>query len=91
MPTPVNKLDGFAIAGADQTWHWAAAVIKDNKVIVSSPKVETPVAVRYAFSMNPVRANLYNREGLPASPFRTDTRELVRYTDHTLTKKVKRR
>ena len=90
MPKPVDKLDGFAIAGADQQWHWADAVIKDNKVIVSSNKVEKPVAVRYAFSMNPVRANLYNREGLPASPFRTDTWEIVLYTDHTLTKTVKK-
>ena len=90
MPKPVDKLDGFALAGEDQKWHWAEAVIKDNKVIVSSSEVEKPVAVRYAFSMNPVRANLYNREGLPASPFRTDSWEIVRYTDHTLTKTVKK-
>jgi sialate O-acetylesterase len=41
-------------------------------VIVSSPEVKAPVAVRYAFSMNPDKANLYNKENLPASPFRTD-------------------
>jgi len=84
MPKPVDTLDGFAIAGADQQWCWAGAVIKDNKVIVSSPKVERPVAVRYGFSMNPVRVNLYNREGLPASPFRTDTWKFVRYRSHRL-------
>jgi len=41
-------------------------------VVVSSPEVPRPVAVRYAYSMNPEGCNLYNREGLPASPFRTD-------------------
>ena len=84
MPKPVDKLAGFAIAGADRRWHWADAVIKGNKVIVSSVKVKRPVAVRYAFSANPVRANLYNKEGLPASPFRTDTWKFIRYRDHTL-------
>ncbi len=88
MPKPVDKLKGFAIAGADQKWHWADAVIKDNKVIVSSAKVEKPVAVRYGFSADPVRVNLYNREGLPASPFRTDTWKFLRYTDHTLSRIV---
>lgn len=68
-----GKLKRFAIAGADQKWHWADAVIEKNAVIVSSPQVPQPVAVRYAFEMNPEGANLYNREGLPASPFRTDS------------------
>ncbi len=84
MPKPVDKLDGFAIAGADQKWHWARAIIEDDKVLVSSPEVAKPVAVRYAFSGNPVRANLYNREGLPAAPFRTDTWKFLRYRDHTM-------
>ena len=43
-----------------------------DTVVVSSPEVKEPVAVRYAFSMNPHGANLYNRDGLPAGPFRTD-------------------
>ena len=47
-------------------------MIEADAVVVSSPAVPTPVAVRYAFSMNPDGANLYNRAGLPASPFRTD-------------------
>lgn len=68
-----GKLQRFAIAGADQKWHWADAVIEKNTVSVSSPAVKDPVAVRYAFEMNPDGANLYNREGLPASPFRTDS------------------
>jgi sialate O-acetylesterase len=79
MPKPVDKLNGFAIAGANKKWHWADAVIKDDRVTVSSAEIENPVAVRYGFSMNPVRANLYNLEGLPAAPFRTDTWEFYRY------------
>ncbi len=71
-PRPVDQLEGFAIAGEDKKWVWAEAVIDGDAVVVSSPEVPNPVAVRYGFSMNPVKANLYNREGLPASPFRTD-------------------
>jgi sialate O-acetylesterase len=66
------KLKRFAIAGADKKWFWADAVIDKDAVVVSAAEVKEPVAVRYAFSMNPFGANLYNREGLPASPFRTD-------------------
>lgn len=62
----------FAIAGADKKWVWADAVIEGDNVVVSSPAVMVPVAVRYSFSSNPEGANLYNREGLPAAPFRTD-------------------
>jgi sialate O-acetylesterase len=62
----------FAIAGADKKFVWANAVIHGDKVIVSSPAVKTPLYVRYAWADNPVNPNLYNREGLPASPFRTD-------------------
>ncbi len=67
------KLQRFAVAGADKKWFWATAVIENNAVVVSSPDVKEPVAVRYAFEMNPDCANLFNREGLPASPFRTDS------------------
>jgi len=67
-----GKLARFAIAGEDKAWHWAEATIDGDTVVVSSPDVKEPVAVRYAFSMNPEGANLYNKEGLPASPFRTD-------------------
>ena len=67
-----GELQRFAIAGADKKWHWAKAVIKDGTVVVSAEAVTEPVAVRYAFSMNPAGCNLYNKEGLPASPFRTD-------------------
>ncbi|MEX2186108.1 MAG: sialate O-acetylesterase [Pirellulales bacterium] len=67
-----GKLARFAIAGADKKWHWAEATIDGNDVVVKSPEVSNPVAVRYGYSMNPAGANLYNKEGLPASPFRTD-------------------
>jgi len=67
-----GKLKSFAIAGADKKWHWAEAVIEKNTVVVSSPEVREPVAVRYAFQKNPDGANLFKGEGLPASPFRTD-------------------
>ena len=67
-----GKLGRFAIAGADKQWHWADAAIDGNSVVVRSSEVAKPVAVRYAYSMNPVGANLYNKEGIPASPFRTD-------------------
>lgn len=67
-----GELKEFAIAGSDQKFVWAKAVIKKNKIIVSSEAVKNPVAVRYAWADNPDEANLYNKEDLPASPFRTD-------------------
>ncbi len=66
-----GELKGFAIAGEDKKWVWADAKIVGKSIIVSSPKVDKPMAVRYAWANNPV-ANLYNKEGLPASSFRTD-------------------
>ena len=68
-----GKLNAFAIAGKDRKWEWADALIRGANVVVSSPNVPNPVAVRYAWAMNPSKRNLlYNKEGLPASPFRTD-------------------
>ena len=64
-------LTGFQIAGADHLWHWADARIEGDEVIVSCAGVPNPVAVRYAWAENPV-CNLFNSEGLPAWPFRTD-------------------
>jgi len=73
VPARPGKLDAFAIAGKDRKWHWADAEIEGNTVVVSSPEVPQPVAVRYAWAMNPSQRNLlYNKEGIPASPFRTD-------------------
>jgi sialate O-acetylesterase len=68
-----GKLDAFALAGKDQVWHWADAKIEKDSIVLSSSKVKAPVAARYAWAMNPSKRNLlYNKEGFPASPFRTD-------------------
>lgn len=66
-----GPLGGFAIAGSDRRWVWAEARIEGDSVMVSSPEVPEPVAVRYAWQANP-RATLFNGAGLPAAPFRTD-------------------
>ena len=66
-----SSLKGFAIAGEDRRFVWADARIDGDTVIVSSPMVQKPAAVRYGWADNPI-ANLYNKAGLPASPFRTD-------------------
>ncbi len=63
---------GFAIAGADKKFKWAKAKVEGDRVVVWSEEVPDPVAVRYAWANNPDDANLYNKENLPASPFRTD-------------------
>ncbi len=68
-----GKLEHFSITGEDMKWAWAEAVIDGETVVVKSSEVAKPIAVRYAYTMNPERANLYNREGLPAGPFRTDS------------------
>ncbi len=66
-------LKGFTIAGPDKKFQWAKAELTgDNKVVVYSDNVENPVAVRYGWADNPDDVNLYNQEGLPANPFRTD-------------------
>lgn len=66
-----GELQGFAIAGKDGQYVWAKAVIKGDQVIVSSETVADPVSVKYSWNDSAV-GNLYNREGLPAAPFRTD-------------------
>ena len=64
-------LQGFAVAGADRLFHWAAVHLVGDEVLVESPQVPAPVAVRYDWADNPA-GNLTNKEGLPAVPFRTD-------------------
>lgn len=74
--TNANKygyLKGFEIAGADKVFHWAKAMIRDGKVVVWSDAVANPVAVHYGWADDNIEANLFNKEGLPAAPFRTDT------------------
>jgi sialate O-acetylesterase len=73
LKTRDGKAPGhFQIAGADQVWHWAKASIEGNEVAVWSDAVKKPVGVRYAWASWPEGANLINKEGLPASCFRTD-------------------
>ena len=70
------ELTGWAIAGEDKKFYNARAVIRSDKVIVSSPDVPRPVAVRYGWADCPV-VNLFNAQGLPATPFRTDDFPMV--------------
>ncbi len=65
-------INGFEIAGADQQFHYAKAWLENGNVVVFSEKVSQPVAVRYCWSDDPNDVNLFNSEGLPAAPFRTD-------------------
>ncbi len=67
-----QPLSQFSIAGEDQQFVWANATVDGPRVTVTSPEIEKPVAVRYAWANNPVGCNLTNESGLPASPFRTD-------------------
>jgi sialate O-acetylesterase len=70
---PGGELKGFSIKGDDGQWHWADAKIVGQTVVVSSKDVTKPVAVRFAFTTNRAHCNFYNKEGLPAVGFRTDT------------------
>nr|WP_281388080.1 sialate O-acetylesterase [Puniceicoccus vermicola] len=67
-----EKLENFEIAGEDRKFFPAEATIDGDTVLVSSPEVLSPVAVRYAYENNPTNINFYNEEGLPAAPFRSD-------------------
>jgi len=67
-----DKLTGFTIAGEDKVWHNAEAKIEGDTVVVTSDKVSKPVAVRFGWANFPV-VNLWNKDGLPATPFRTDS------------------
>ncbi len=71
LPSAGGKLHGFAVCGKDHKFVNAAAEIKGDKVVIWSPQVKEPVAVRYGWANCPV-CNLQNKEGIPASPFRTD-------------------
>ncbi|MEY4930902.1 MAG: hypothetical protein RI909_1626, partial [Bacteroidota bacterium] len=66
-------LKAFEVAGADQKFYYAKAWMEGNEVVVSCDAVEQPIAVRFAWADNPEDANLFNKEGFPAVPFRTDT------------------
>lgn len=75
--TPVTKdkygyIRGFEVAGNDRKFHWARATIHQDNLIITSENVKEPVAIRYAWSDNPGIIDLYNKEGLPVAPFRSD-------------------
>ncbi len=71
-----GALKYFAIAGKDGKYVWAKAEIKgENQVVVWSDAVIDPVSVSYAWADNPATANLYNKEGLPAAPFRKSAKQ----------------
>ncbi len=69
-----DQLKYFSIAGNNKKFVWANAKIKGDKVVVWSDQVKNPVAVRYAWTNNPEGANLYNKDGLPASPFQGEAK-----------------
>ncbi len=72
VPSADGKLPWISIAGADRKFRWAEVFVDGPRLVVWNKEVPEPVAVRYAFTQNPEGAKLYNKDGLPASPFRTD-------------------
>jgi len=76
-PTPGEKLNHFRLCGRDRKWHAAEAVIVGDTVVVTSENVLEPVGVQYAYSEAPQNANLYNKAGLPATPFAAVDGKLV--------------
>lgn len=70
-------LQGFMIAGKDQQFKWAKAMIVGNEIVVWNDDIAEPVAVRYAWMDDATEANLFNNEGLPASPFRSDNWKIL--------------
>ncbi len=76
-PTPGEKLNHFRLCGKDRRWHAAEAVIAGDTVVVTSNAVPEPVGVQYAYSAAPQNANLYNKAGLPATPFATVDGKLI--------------
>ena len=71
-PDKYGNLRGFEIAGKDKIFHYATAYISDNKVVIFSEKVINPIAIHFGWSDDASDSNLYNKDGFPAEPFRTD-------------------
>jgi sialate O-acetylesterase len=71
VTTPDAAMPWLSIQAKDGSWYWAEGKIAGSDLIVTSKEVTEPVAVRYAYTMFPVGCNLYNKDGLPASPFTT--------------------
>lgn len=76
-PTPNDKLNHFRLCGEDKQWHAADAVIVGDTVVVSSKNVPKPIGVQYAYSAVPENSNLYNKAGLPATPFASVDGKLI--------------
>lgn len=71
VPTPDAAMPWLSIQAKDGAWHWAEGKIDGSDLIVTAKDVAEPVAVRYAYTQFPSGCNLYNKDGLPASPFST--------------------
>jgi sialate O-acetylesterase len=72
VPAPGERIDWLSVQAKDGAWHWAEGRIDGTELVVSSPEVREPVAVRYAYTNRPAGVLLYNAAGLPASPFTTE-------------------
>lgn len=70
---------GFSVAGSDKVFHWVKGRQDGNEIVLDTSKISNPVAVRYGWADNPDDVNLYNKEGLPANPFRTDEWQGITY------------
>ncbi len=82
LPTPNEKLNHFRLCGKDLNWHAAEAVIVGDTVVVTSKDVPEPVGVQYAHNASPVNSNLYNKAGLPATPFSVANGRLMLEEDY---------
>jgi sialate O-acetylesterase len=71
VPTPDAAMPWLSIQAKDGSWHWAQGKLDGPDLLVSSKEVREPIAVRYAYTQYPLGCNLYNKDGLPASPFST--------------------
>ena len=76
-PTPGEKLNHFRLCGKDKKWHAADALIVGDTVVASSKQVPKPIGVQYAYNAVPENSNLYNKAGLPATPFAAVNGKLI--------------
>jgi sialate O-acetylesterase len=88
-PDKYGYIKGFEIAGADGVFYFAKAFIKDNKIILSSPKVSIPLAAHFGWMGDATECNLFNKEGFPAVPFRTDEWKTVTKNEKYTIEKLK--
>jgi sialate O-acetylesterase len=67
-----GNINGFEIAGKDQVFHKANAIIENDKIVISTKDINAPMHIRYSWMGDASKSNLFNKEGFPAVPFRTD-------------------